>query len=1256
MSWNVINIHEYSTVSDYNYLANQFDGVLISSCYRDGLTGVLYKNNKFDTYINNFLHHTERVRVGYYIRSTAINSEEIEQELAKQDQIINDAENNYPETFVNNFPVFIEFLWTDTGYIRRTEGMTIDYASIYNSIKEYGQTNHKEIGLIVDIDSFVNHIRDINTNFFNYLVIYSQTRPSFSIDAWEYVRSMTITATDKGIDKSTYYTDVADFENLPSNNIGYWITGVFPETYEYNYGNQLIPEAVNPYGLVLNSDYTMTCKDNINAGAATAIIRGINSFGGVAEYGYSITRVELDSIESLDHDEYEYDGKAHEPLPVVKNKKGFTLIRDVDYTVEYQDNINTGTAKVIVKGKNNYIGELTTTFQILGADFYIVARLPYNSYSYTKEQICPKPSTVKHYTYGDLIEGIHYELQYENNIKVGDDAKCVVCGLGNYLGGRYVIPFSIIKADIAENNWIRGLQVWEFTYNGQEHAIKADTDLILDEDYTLEDISEDKISAGVKTVLLTGIGDFTGTLELNYTINQQELPPDDRFSAFPDNYVYRGVPCEPDVVYTPGTHIEFNPDIPSDDDDEELIDEDFGDEDDPDDPPPTGDDDGRADFKDIDDPGYIPPDPSQEDPYWNFGEMEDRWIEVPDPDLVKDVDYIILYNKNDSVGQGELIVQGIGNFTGNRYCIFNIGPATLNPNYFMCDPGEFVYDGTEHKPAIVSFEGLYQDIDFRVTYHRTVNAGTAYALIEGIGDFEGECKIYYTIKPADINDVAYISCGDPVAYNYVYDNNNFDVPFLNGEGSMEMYDDYYYRFETIVYPVNNSYTQTTWIVWGIGNYTGVMEKTFITTIDDVNPQVPPEYRPKIEYIDDIPEQEEEQDNDDWYDDIVEDATDEENINNEEEEKYLIDYDSFYDEFGNHIWHPDKYNWNPEPKIPVDPEDEMEEDTNTDIEVDAGDIDDPNYEWPDPRDKVTGLWNFGDMDMPLEPVMDGDWDFGDLDEKPNIEVVEAIYYKSGTQIALLETDYYSSPVNFYPEQNKLSGIFYIYNYKVYNGRIRVTNIPANVNIIGKCVGWVKLEDILFVGLNVKVGDQVKVVKNIYRSPVGPSSGSINKRSQIMTVVVLVDSTDFNFGDIDTDKDWQITEESYDFGDIDYPYGYPEDYIDEDTIYEYADPSEYIIPPEDDPEPEPEPEPGNGEEGLNELSDEEVEFLDEDPYPLDTEYEDTEDEGYNFNELAKIPNTDFGRYPIGLSNTPNGSPIGYADTKMFTKLRLVKKTLK
>lgn len=60
---------------------------------------------------------------------------------------------------------------------------------------------------------------------------------------------------------------------------------------------------------------------------------------------------------------YDYYGTARKPVPTVTHN-GVTLIKDADYTIEYENNIYPGRATAIIKGINNYTSEKRVDFSI----------------------------------------------------------------------------------------------------------------------------------------------------------------------------------------------------------------------------------------------------------------------------------------------------------------------------------------------------------------------------------------------------------------------------------------------------------------------------------------------------------------------------------------------------------------------------------------------------------------------------------------------------------------------------------------------------------------------------------------------------------------------------------------------------------------------------------------------------------------------------------------------------------------------------
>ena len=189
---------------------------------------------------------------------------------------------------------------------------------------------------------------------------------------------------------------------------------------------------VNGKTLVLNRDYTVSYRNNVNLGTAKIIVTGIGSYTGTASTTFKIVRRPLtDASVKTKASSYVYTGSKRCPKPIVKVGNR-TLTLGTDYKLSYKNNVNCGTATVIVTGIGNYRGTAKGTFRltkssIAGASVTTKSA----SYPVTGKARCPKPIVkVGNRT---LTLGTDYTLSYKNNVKVGK-ATVIVTGIGNYSG------------------------------------------------------------------------------------------------------------------------------------------------------------------------------------------------------------------------------------------------------------------------------------------------------------------------------------------------------------------------------------------------------------------------------------------------------------------------------------------------------------------------------------------------------------------------------------------------------------------------------------------------------------------------------------------------------------------------------------------------------------------------------------------------------------------------------------------------------
>ena len=136
--------------------------------------------------------------------------------------------------------------------------------------------------------------------------------------------------------------------------------------YSYGYdGNAKRPTVTVKAGgkkLTAGKDYTVTYRNNVRKGTASAVITGIGRYGGTKTVSYHIGEA-FASI-SIPYSSYTYSGSQIKPKVTVKNSSGTVLTEGTHYTLSYSGNIKPGTAKITIVGKGTYGGTRTKTFVV----------------------------------------------------------------------------------------------------------------------------------------------------------------------------------------------------------------------------------------------------------------------------------------------------------------------------------------------------------------------------------------------------------------------------------------------------------------------------------------------------------------------------------------------------------------------------------------------------------------------------------------------------------------------------------------------------------------------------------------------------------------------------------------------------------------------------------------------------------------------------------------------------------------------------
>ena len=265
------------------------------------------------------------------------------------------------------------------------------------------------------------------------------------------------------------------------------------------------------------TDYTVSFKDNVKIGTATAIITGKGNFEGTKEITFKITKPSEITIESIA--DQTYTGSALTPKVVVKEGSK-VLTKNVDYTVSYSNNINVGTASVKITGKGSYKGSYTVNFKILPCAISKAGIRKIIDQRYNGNEI--KPSVSLTYKYKTLKKGTDYTVSYSNNINAGT-ATVTITGIGSYEGTAST-TFQIKPRSLRE---ITARKISTQEYTGQEITPKLNLTYkgkTLTENVDYVAVYSNNIEPGKGVVNIQGMGNFSEQRKLVFSIQRKNKP------------------------------------------------------------------------------------------------------------------------------------------------------------------------------------------------------------------------------------------------------------------------------------------------------------------------------------------------------------------------------------------------------------------------------------------------------------------------------------------------------------------------------------------------------------------------------------------------------------------------------------------------------------------------------------------------------------------------------------------------------------
>lgn len=248
--------------------------------------------------------------------------------------------------------------------------------------------------------------------------------------------------------ESTIYTAEATFTVEPREIEAKDVAFDKELTYTGNELTQTVTVTVNGKTLTVGTDYTVSDLAGTEPGSYPVTVAGTGNYTGTVTKSFEIAKADISSAEiTYDAGPYGYTGKEWKPEVAVSFNDA-ALTADTDYTVSYENNINAGTAKIIITGiGDHFTGSTEKTFtinsaEISGCTFAPIADVTYNTKAHTPE--------VTVAISGRTLEADKdYTVSYASNINAGT-ATVTVTGKGNFTGTASK-TFTINKAGLTLN-------------------------------------------------------------------------------------------------------------------------------------------------------------------------------------------------------------------------------------------------------------------------------------------------------------------------------------------------------------------------------------------------------------------------------------------------------------------------------------------------------------------------------------------------------------------------------------------------------------------------------------------------------------------------------------------------------------------------------------------------------------------------------------------------------------------------------------
>ena len=295
--------------------------------------------------------------------------------------------------------------------------------------------------------------------------------------------------------------------NFTINPAALDFTQISVDTKNEVYTGQKIKKTITSDVYNEDKDYTVVYNSpSIEVGSVTITITGTGNYTGEQKYSFEIVAQELDFNKfTVDTAAETYSGSA-----ITKTITASDYALNTDYTVEYSNNTDPGTATITIKGTGNYAGEQTYNFTINPAE------LDFTKFTVdTATETYTGSAITKTITCTDYTASTDYTVTYANNTEVGT-AKITIAATenSNYTGSKdYEFTISPAALDFAKFT----VDTSSETYTGEAITKTISSDVYkLNSDYTVAYANNTEV--GSATITITGAGNYTGEQQFNFDI------------------------------------------------------------------------------------------------------------------------------------------------------------------------------------------------------------------------------------------------------------------------------------------------------------------------------------------------------------------------------------------------------------------------------------------------------------------------------------------------------------------------------------------------------------------------------------------------------------------------------------------------------------------------------------------------------------------------------------------------------------------